>query len=402
MKKVVLVLILIYSSAFSKSLDDYIKIAIDNNPEIKSIEYKYNASKEDITQSSKLQDPSFSVGYFVSSVETRVGPQRAKFSLSQMLPWFGTLELREEQSQYFSDAVYQDLLDIKGRIKYDVKKAYFPIYELKKKISLFEENIKILETYKNMSEIKYFTGKGEMKDILRIELSINELRSKVQILYDKVKPFEQVFNRVLNIDINSSVDISSELNIPIVDKIEIASHPILSKLDMNIKQNETNIKIAHKEGMPNIGVGLDYVLLTERSDMAINENGKDVIMPMITFSLPIFREKYNSIVNERELEKLSLTYKKLNISNTLNSEYDIAFSNYQSSESLYKLYKSQQSKTLEIIDLLYVSYSNNKDDIYELLKTQQSYIEFQIAELSALIDANNNLAKIEYLTTKEL
>lgn len=402
MNKIVFVLILINSFAFSKSLDEYIKIAIDNNPEIKSIEYKYIASKENITQSNKLQDPSFSVGYFVNSVETRVGSQRAKFSLSQMLPWFGTLELREEHSQYFSDAVYQELLDLKKKIKYDVKKAYFPIYELKKKISLFEDNIKILEKYKEISEIKYSTGKGEMKDILRIELRINELRSNIQISYDKVKFFEQVFNRVLNIDINKIVDISSELNIPNVDKVEIVSHPLLSKLDINIKQKETNIKIAHKESMPNIGVGIDYILLSERKDIILNENGKDAIMPMITFSMPIFREKYKSIVNERELEKLSLAYKKMNISNTLNSEFDIAFSNYKSSESLYKLYQNQQFKTLEIIDLLYISYCNNKDDIYELLKTQQSYIEFQIAELSALIEANINIAKIEYLTNKEL
>merc|ERR1711974_383443 len=45
-----------------------------------------------VAQVNNLPDPTFSFGYFISPVETRVGPQRAKVGLTQMFPWFGTLK----------------------------------------------------------------------------------------------------------------------------------------------------------------------------------------------------------------------------------------------------------------------------------------------------------------------
>ena len=43
-----------------------------------------------------------------------------------------------------------------------------------------------------------------------------------------------------------------------------------------------------------IGFGLDYIDVSESPNMIFSENGKDILMPMISVSIPIFNKKYKS------------------------------------------------------------------------------------------------------------
>ena len=40
-----------------------------------------------------------------------------------------------------------------------------------------------------------------------------------------------------------------------------------------------------------IGLGLDYINVEERPNMDFSDNGKDIVMPMVSVSIPIFNKK---------------------------------------------------------------------------------------------------------------
>ena len=80
----------------AQHLESYLEYAATNNPGLKAKYAEFEASMQRIEQVNTLNNPTFSFGYFISPVETRVGPQRMKFSLSQMFPWFGTLDAKED------------------------------------------------------------------------------------------------------------------------------------------------------------------------------------------------------------------------------------------------------------------------------------------------------------------
>ena len=52
-----------------------------------------------------------------------------------------------------------------------------------------------------------------------------------------------------------------------------------------------------------IGFGLDYINVTKRPDMTFNENGKDIVMPMVSLSIPIFNNKYKSQTKQNDLQQ---------------------------------------------------------------------------------------------------
>ena len=117
-KIITLIMILVWGASVvqAQRLDTYLQIAADNNPGLQSKYKEFEAALQKIPQVNALPDPSFSFGYFISPVETRVGPQRAKFSLSQLFPWFGTLEAKGDAAALMAAAKYQAFLEARNKL----------------------------------------------------------------------------------------------------------------------------------------------------------------------------------------------------------------------------------------------------------------------------------------------
>ena len=54
---------------------------------------------------------------------------------------------------------------------------------------------------------------------------------------------------------------------------------------------------------PMVGVGLNYSVISKSEMSTSSMNGRDMIMPMITTTLPIYRKKYKAMQTEADLLK---------------------------------------------------------------------------------------------------
>ncbi len=97
-KQIIVVLALVISSQLTAQdiLNGYLETAANNNPGLKARFNEYMAALEIAPQISGLPDPQFAFGYFIQPIETKAGPQQAKFSITQMFPWFGQLQSNED------------------------------------------------------------------------------------------------------------------------------------------------------------------------------------------------------------------------------------------------------------------------------------------------------------------
>ncbi len=82
----------------NSTLEDYLEYASHNNPGLEAAFNMWKATLEKVTQVQTLPDPRFTYGYFLESVETRVGPQEHVLAIAQTFPWFGKLRLRGEKA----------------------------------------------------------------------------------------------------------------------------------------------------------------------------------------------------------------------------------------------------------------------------------------------------------------
>lgn len=392
--------------AYSQTLDDYFRIAAENNPGLQAHYKAYEAALQKVPQFGSLPDPTLSLGYFLKSVETRVGPQRAKFSLTQMFPWFGTLRAQGDALALMAEAQRQVFIDARNKLFYQVAAAYYPLYELEQLSAIERENIRILETYKHIAMEKFENGMGSMVDVLRVDITLNEARTNLGILTEKQKPLLTAFNRILNRAEDTPVRIVDSLQ---VDTIQVAAlkdsmlanNPLLRELELKYQSAQAAEQAAMKQGLPRFGVGIDYVLVDERTDMNVADNGKDVIMPMISLSIPIFRSKYKAAQDEAKLMQQSYRLRQEDLRNQLSSDFETLWFEISKQRDLIQLYDTQIKTSRQTLHLLFSAYGNTGKDFEEVLRMEQQLLKYQKMKVTALAQFHINVEKMYYLTAKE-
>lgn len=408
MKKFILILFTalgFHLSGNAQTLEDYFQIAAENNPGLLAKYKNFEAAMQRVAQVSSLPDPNLSFGYFISPVETRVGPQQARFSLTQMFPWFGTLSAQKNAASLLAEAKYQEFLDARNKLYYQVSASYFPLYELEKLISIEVENQRILSSYKEIATVQFQNDKGSMVDVLRVDIMLKDATTELSILNQKKKPLETRFNKLLNRNENESIEIIDSLQIKRIipdfrkDSLLLAN-PLLEELDLKVLASQAQERTAIKQGLPKFGVGLDYVIVGERTDATISDNGKDVLMPMVTMSLPIFREKYKAAQQEAQLMQESYVLQKEEVANRLISSYEMIWYKTQKQMELIVLYEAQIQESEQSLNLLFSAYSNSGKEFEEVLRMQQQILKYQRMKATALSDYHIALAELDYITAK--
>ena len=246
MKKIIIVIFTAFGFSTltnAQSLDDYFKLAAENNPGLQAKYKSFEAAMQKVTQVSSLPDPNLSFGYFVSPVETRVGPQRARFSLTQMFPWFGTLKAQEDAATLMAEAKYQEFLDARNKLYYQVSASYYPLYELQKLITIEAENQRILSSYKEIATIQFQNDKGSMVDVLRVDIMLKDATTNLSILEQKKKPLITRFNKLLNRSDDDNIVVQDSLftfSLPANYRKDslLASNPILDELELKIEASK--------------------------------------------------------------------------------------------------------------------------------------------------------------------
>ncbi|MEZ2415562.1 TolC family protein [Muriicola sp. E247] len=411
MKQVIIVFFILFATGLkAQTLDDYFKIASENNPGLLAQHREFEAALQQVTQISSLPDPSLSVSAFGQMVETRVGPQQARFSLSQMFPWFGTLKAQGDAASLMAESKYQDYLNSKNRLYYELSKVYYPLYELRELSKLEERNVEILESFKTVSNSKFKNGNGTLVDVLRVDIMLKEAKTKLGILRKKEKPLQESFNALLNRNEKDPIIIVDSLSLePLpIDSLHDSInpvHPLVYAEELRVKAGEASEQAALKKGLPNLGIGLDYIMVGNRTDLPAGavvppDNGKDAIMPMVTVSLPIFRGKYKAAVKEAQLMQESYAYRKVEVINTLQAEYEQVLYEISEQTDLINLYEEQRNESEQILNLLLSSYGNSGKDFEEVLRMQQQILNFDKSKVSALTQYTIAKAKLEYITAK--
>ena len=166
----------------AQKLEVLIDEAIKNNPEIQKVELQYSIASEKVIEVNSIPNTEFAVGYFISEPETRTGAQRARISVKQMLPWFGSITARENYASSLADAKYEDIVITKRKLITSVSQSYYNLYTNKAKQLVLTENIKLLETYETLALTSVEVGKASAVDVLRLQMRQNEMQQLKDVL----------------------------------------------------------------------------------------------------------------------------------------------------------------------------------------------------------------------------
>jgi outer membrane protein TolC len=250
------------------------------------------------------------------------------------------------------------------------------------------------------------SGSSGLTDIYRIQIETGDLENNISLLKNQRNSIMAQFNTFLNRPVTSpvftyeniAVD-SLELSLVAVSDSMLANNPMLGMLEYEKQSIEARKKMVTRMGYPMVGIGLNYSLIN-RSNIAMGTpdmNGKDMIMPMVTFTLPIYRKKYNAMINEAELLKTATSQNFQAAANSLQAEYYQAIQLYKDAQRRVKLYDNQYELASKSFDLMLKSFSVSSSALTDVLRIRQQTLDYELKQVEAIADLNTSIAWLKRL-----
>ncbi len=389
-------------STCAQSLHTLLAKADTSNLELKAFYQEYLAAREVAPQVSQLPEPEAGLGVFPLPVETRLGPQWVRLSITQTLPWKGTLAARKDVALSRADAQYENIAATRLQIQYQIKTAYYQLYELQQRQSILQKSIDIFKMLESVATTKVSTGKASLADVLRIRIRTHDLEQQLTLIENQKRKPVAAINELLDRSPDAPVQIidTLALALPVINPDTLLSriresHPMLQMYTLQQKTSQDAIQLNALEGKPSFAVGIDYINVGNRTDAAPAHNGRDILSPRVGVRIPLYRDKYRAKEQEEKMRIDALETRKAELLLRFRSAIEAASSDLEDGRIKYQLYRDQKATTQSAIDLLMSEYSTKGASFIDLLQMENQLVDYDLKTLDALVQTNTARAEIE-------
>jgi cobalt-zinc-cadmium efflux system outer membrane protein len=394
----------------ASTLTDYLQYAALNNPGLEAAFNQWKAVLERVPQVTSLPDPRFSYAYYIEEVETRVGPQRQKFGISQMFPWFGKLKLKGNAALEAANAEKEQYEKTKLHLFYRVKSAYYEYYYLGRAVAITKEHIELLTNLEGVARTRFKVAQASHTAVIQAQVELGKLDDRLRTLESLREPIVAKLNAALNRP--SGVFLPWPQTIPsddpgFTDREAFAwlaeRNPDLNRLDFLAQKEQFAIKLARKDYYPDITIGVDYVDTDQALMPGTPDSGKDPVIAMASINLPIWHGKYRAAEKEARFRQAAVAQQRVDTENRLEADLKLALYHFRDAERKIDLYRDTLiPKADESLKVAQLGFQAGNVSFISLIDAERLLLEFQLAYERALADRAKRLAEIETLVNKDL
>jgi outer membrane protein TolC len=441
------------------SLMHYLELATKNNPTVLQRYNEYQASLQKVPQVGSLPDPQLEMGVFLSPMELISGNQVADIKLMQMFPWFGVIKNAKDEMSLMAKMKFEAFRDAKLQVYYDVQRAWFDLYKVRQNIRILEKNVELLKTIERLTLVKFrsgssgsgsavsgskmsggnapavFSGSSGMNtmggstggsaptvsssgsssmgsssgasglsEVYQIQIETASLEDNIASLKNEELAAVARLNSLLNRQQKTSV---ASVELLPIEPLDIAylsvtdsiftRNPMLGMLSYEQQSLMARTKMQKQMGLPMVGVGLNYTVINKSEMSTSAMNGQDMIMPMLTVSLPIYRKKYKAMQTETNFLKAASEQNYQATSNMLQTQYYEALQQYNDAARRMKLYDNQSQLAKKSLDISIKTFSSSASGLSDILRIRQQLLDYELKQVEAVVEYNKAEALIKKL-----
>ncbi len=434
-------------------LHSYQKTAAENNPTILQKWSEYQAALQKVPQVAGLPDPNLNLGFFLTPMELPGGNQVADLQLMQMFPWFGVLKNARDEMSLMAKAFFASVEAAKLEVFYDIRSSWYNLYRNREQVRITQQNLELLRQMERLATSRYKAGSNgsasnaagsmptalvapsgggsgmgmsgssatasiaitvpmasptmgtstgsSLSDIYTLQMEENELINSISSLNDQYRSLLYRFNKLLNRSVESNVvlpqkDFNDSFEPPLDSALK--NNPMLTMLQFERESLEARRRMSDRMGYPMVGIGLKYSILAKNPASTSMMNGQDMLMPMVSVSLPMYRKKYKALQLETEWLKTASSQNYVATLNAMQSDYQDALFNYRDAERRIQLNESQIQLTDKSYQLQLKRFASSTASLAELLTISRQQLDYALKGMNAKMDLLVAQAKIRQLT----
>ena len=445
----------------SDSLMHYLELATKNNPTVLQRYNEYQASLQKVPQVGSLPDPQLEMGVFLSPMELMAGYQVADIKLMQMFPWFGVIKNAKDEMSLMAKMKFEAFRDAKLQVYYDVQRVWFDLYKVRQNIRISEKNVELLKTIERLTLMKFrsgssgssssasggnmsgkaaqttnsnssgmitmgngsgsstasrpptssgsasmssATGVSGLSEVYQIQIETANFEDNIASLKNEEQVAVARFNSLLNRQQKTPV---ASIELLPTEPLDIAylsvndsmfmRNPMLGMLQYEQQSLTARTNMQKQMGLPMVGVGLNYSVISKSEMSTSPMNGQDMIMPMLTLSLPIYRKKYKAMQTETSFLKTASEQNYQATLNMLQTQYYEALQQYNDASRRKKLYDNQSQLAKKSLDISIKTFSSSGTGLSDILRIRQQLLDYELKQVEAVVEYNKAEALIKKL-----
>jgi outer membrane protein TolC len=383
-------------------LGDLLAEVAEANPTLRAARLEAAARAQTGAQVGALPDPTVSVTAFPYPLVTALGAQRTQWRVEQMMPWPGTLPLREraadlsaEVAGYEADALALDLA-------LQVKRAYYTLYQLQRTDALVRTFRERLDAFTEAAAVRYEVGRGPQGAVLQVGLEEERLRARLLDLDARREAALQTLARLIDRPglVFADAVVLEPPPLPSAETaladVALRLRPEVQALDAAAEQAEADVALARKAFYPDLGVGVTYFDVTERA-MPPTADGTDALAVMLSAKIPLQRGRLRARLDQARLRAAQVEARQEALETAITTELaDVAYAARREAETLALFRDRLLPQAQATVESVLAAYTTGEADYVAFLDAERSRFQVQLGLEDALgryLDATARLER---------
>lgn len=387
------------------SLDSLISLAEASNPGLRGAFDRWTSAVEQVPQAATLPDPRITYGYFLESVETRVGPQRQRFGFSQTFPLFGKLGIRGDMAANAADAAGASFEAARFDLRFRLTQLWNDYYYLSRAIAVTEENVHLVTYLESVALTQYTAGRLSHSAVIRAQVELGRLEDRLRTLRDRRTPLLASLNAEVNRPADAPIPWPDSIDTrPVPLSIEelretlLGRNPRLAMLRFMAEKASASTALAGRSPLPDLTLGAEYIDTDEARFPNVMDSGKDAAVATATINIPLWFGRYRAEKAQARAQESAAENDLTQLQNQLLADLEHAHYEYRDSERRVDLYAfTLLPRARQSLEVTEDSFTTGGADFLDLIDAQRTLLEFELAYERALVDRATMRAKLEQI-----
>jgi outer membrane protein TolC len=382
------------------TLDEVESMALLNNPNIHVSARQVSVLEARVPTAGALDDPAFSYWGWGTPLSQPLNYNAAQnmFMLGQTFPGRGKRGLRTGIAQTDVTEAKAALENTRLEVRVRVRKAFYDLLRTQDELRIHDEHVAIARQAIEAARIKYTVGKVPQQDILKAQVALTRLAEHLIHFEQDADIASARLNTLLGRDPATPINVRGDYTIPAhlpqteaLEKLALASRPDLAQAQAAVQKSEQAQALASKAYTPDFTLSAGYMLMPGTTDL------RNRYMVEGSMNLPwLNHRKHDSEIAEAKAQVSEQDAELAAMRNAAFGQIQEALAQARAAKRLAVVYQDALRPQAEAtLRSTVIAYENDRTDFLNLLDSQTSVIDLDLAYFQALSDFEARLADLE-------
>ncbi len=385
-------------------LSDLLTYAYLSSPAITASKKSWQAFIENYRVGKSYPDPQLAATYFPRPIETRLGPQDWSLTLSQVIPFPGTLS---QKARVLEAEVTISRLKVDKTVKAivtEVSSSFYELVYIQKAIDVARANLDLNQQMLQISENAYADDKALFYDVSKARSQTAQIQYDILLLQELEKTEKTKLNTLLNRSPAAALgNATGSLPRKVVYSLdEIYELAMLHQEDIlmaeeNVHKSEQAMQLTRLETLPSFKLGLFYAGIGDPDvPNPPPDAGDDAVGVQFGMNIPLWSGKNKSRTAQALAEKQKAQAEKTDIANKVKAGISRLWFKLENAERLITLYeKDLLPQAVSSVQTAETWFKQGQGSFADFLEIQATAYNFQLSLTRAKADYAKTLVLLE-------